>query len=322
MIAETLAQEIMKRRERELTSKSRVYRQTCPRASSINLDCAREMYYQITAWDKKPIPEPYLMARFEEGHEQERKVNRMLLDLGFDIAEGQRDFELKDPITGQVLCTGHIDGRIPWPVKDENGEERTVRVPYEVKSLDPNVYAMINTVEDFNRYDWSKKYPLQIQIYLHFTGEQEGIFILTDCKGHIKIIPVRRDEELQNQIFDQCAFVTGCVEQKKEPEFCNDANKCRKCWAFGRVCTPPINVESALIIDDPEIEVKLEQREKLKDSAKEYESLDKEVKGYFRGKEIAICGDFMITGKAGKMNLKAREASVTETWTTKIEKTV
>ena len=310
MVSETLAQEILNRREHRLQSLASVSRQVCPRASSIT-SCDREMVYSITNWDKRPAPDLHLMARFEEGREQERKVIRELLDLGFEIVEGQKPFEIKDR-KGRVALTGHIDGMALW--KDK-------KVPFEVKSLDPNIYNQIDKVEDFNKYEWAKRYPLQMQSYLFGNNEDEGLFIITDCKGHWKLFPVTLNLELVERILQRCEYVVYCVIKEKLPEFHKDISICKRCWALGRVCTPPMDFgEGMQIIEDPEMEILLEKWTELKPSEKEYKEIDNHIKKYFKGRPNSICGNFVITGKAGIMKKAAQEAQEISTWRTKIER--
>jgi hypothetical protein len=269
------------------------------------------MVYSITAWDKKPAPDTRLMARFEEGKEQERKVIRELMDLGLEVIEGQKPFEIRNR-QGKVILTGTIDGKCLY--KDS-------KVPFEVKSLDPNIYDQINSVEDFNKYDWAKRYPIQMQCYLLGNNESEGLFIITNCKGSWKIFTVTLDFEQMEKILQRCEYVMECAEKGEYPNFHKDQTICRKCWALGRVCTPDVDFgEGIEIIDDQEMEAMLEKREILKPVAKEYDEIDNHIKGYFKGKPNSICGNFVITGTERIAKYKAQEAREVKSWTTKIER--
>lgn len=310
MIANNLLEEIQIRRERRLRSLAKASRQICPRASSIT-ECPLEMVYSIVKWDTKPLPDPTLMARFEEGKEQERKVIRELMDLGFEIVEGQKPFEIRGR-KGNVILTGSIDGKCLW--KDK-------KVPFEVKSLDPNIYNSIDSVEDFNKYEWARKYPRQMQCYLFGYNEEEGLFIITDCKGHWKLFTVTLDIEEMERILQLCEYVMDCIESNKWPDYHKNASICRRCWALGRVCTPPLEFDASVqVIDDPEIEAKLSKREALKSSSKEFVALDKEIKAYFKGRPNSLCGDFIITGKEQIRKMPPQEARDVKSWVTRIEK--
>lgn len=307
----SLADEIHKRELARLNSKAMVYRKNNNWASDIG-ECNREMYYSIVDWDKKPLPAPELIARFETGNEQEKKVIINLLSLDFEVVEGQKHFEIKDR-KGRVIISGRIDGKIIWQGK---------KYPFEVKSMNPNIYHNVNTMEDFNKYHWTRKYPKQMQSYLFSENLEEGLFIVTDCLGHFKIIPISINLEEMELIMQRSELVMTAVDIKEPPAFHKDASTCRRCWAFGRVCHPPINVNEMQVITDVEMELKLSRREELKANNSEYEDLDKEIKEYFKGKESAVCGDFMITGKKQIRQFKAKEASTQEIWVTKIEKII
>lgn len=308
-MSQSLCEAIIIKEEERLRSQANLFRKNVNWASDIGV-CAREMFYSITDWDKKPIPEPYLLARFEEGREQEKKVIKKLMENGFEIVEGQKPFEIKDR-NGRVILTGRIDGKIRWDNR---------KIPFEVKSLMPSVYSQIDTVEDFNKYSWAKKYPLQMMSYLFGENIDEGIFILTDCLGHFKVIPVRLDYASMESILQRCELVMNAVDKKTPPDFFKDTSVCRKCWALGRVCSPPLDFgEGVAIIDDAEIEVKLAKRDELYGLSKEFEVLDKEVKGYFRNKPHCLCGNFEIIGKEQIRKIPAQPEKETKSWITKIE---
>jgi CRISPR/Cas system-associated exonuclease Cas4 (RecB family) len=309
MSIESLANEIILRRENELKSKQKVYRQDRPRASSISR-CDREMYLSITDFVHHPPYDTRIIARFEEGNRQESFILQLLIKNGFTVVEGQIDLSIKDR-NERVVLTGHIDGKIEWEEK---------RIPFEVKSMNPNIYEDINTVEDFNKRDWTKRYILQMQSYLFANNEPEGIFIITDCLGHFKILPVKLDYDLMEKIIQRCTHVMDCVEKNEPPDFIKDASICRRCWAFGRVCTPPISNEGCEIISDIEIEEQLKLREQSEEARKTYELADKNIKGYFKNKPKAICGDYMVTGELRTRTTKPTEGKTTEYWQTTIEK--
>jgi CRISPR/Cas system-associated exonuclease Cas4 (RecB family) len=306
--AQEAIKEIEKRRYQRLQSEAKNFRQTICRASSIG-ECDRELCHSIIDWQVKPLPDLELQARFDEGKEQHKKVHRELLEDGFDVIEGEKSFEIKGR-NGKVVCTGHIDGRISY-----NG----IKPPFEIKSLTPNLFNQINSLEDFNKWEWSRKYPRQMQLYLFGENEEQGIYILSDCLGHRKYFPVVLDYEETERILHRCEYVMACVEEGILPPFHKDYSVCRRCWAMGRVCAPDIKLEGAQIIDDPEIEAELKRREELKELVKEFDALDKHIKDYFKEHADVLVGDFHITGKWNEKNLKPTEAKTIKYWQSKIE---
>jgi len=309
MTANEIIQEIEKRRLRRLQERAKVFRQTVCRASDIG-DCDREIYYQIVNWEQKPVPEPERQARFEEGIEQHHRVHRDLMEDGFEIIEAERPFELKGR-NGKVIISGHIDGKIHL---------QGARLAYEVKSLNPNLFAQINCIEDFNKYEWARKFPRQMQCYIFGQNDEEGIYILNDCLGHRKFFSVQLDLEQTEKILQRCELVMDCVEKLTPPPFHKDYSVCRRCWAFGRVCAPDIEIKGAEIIEDPEIEEALKRWEELKASVREANVLDKRIKEYFENRPDVIVGDFHITGQKVKRHLKATEERDIEFWQMKTER--
>lgn len=309
MTAQEMIAEIQKRRLQRLQAKAKVFRQTVCRASDIG-ECDREIYYQIVNWQDKPAPDPELQARFDEGIEQHQRIRRELLEDGFDVVEAERPFELKGR-NGKVIITGHIDGKI---------RIQGVRLPFEAKSLNPNLFTQISCIEDFNKYVWARKFPRQMQTYEFGENEEEGVYILSDCLGHRKFFAVQLNYEETEKILQRCEYVMDCVEKGTPPPFHKDYSVCRRCWALGRVCTPDIEVKGAEIIDDPEIEAVLIRHHELAPKKKECDSLYGQIKEYFKNRADVIAGDFHITGKEVTQHYKAAEAKDIASWRIKIER--
>lgn len=309
MIAEKIIEEIKKRRLWRLEQHAKVSRPTVCRASEIG-ECDREIFYQITAWNYRPVPEPELQARFDQGKEEHQRIRRDLLEDGFEVLEAEKPFDVKGR-NGKMVLVGHIDGRIRW---------EGLALPYESKSLIVTLFAQIDCLEDFNKYLWARKYPRQIQAYMFGENEEEAVYILDDCLGHRKFFPVQLDYEQTEKILQRCEYVMDCIEKGNLPPFHKDYSVCRRCWALGRVCTPDIQLKEGIeILDDPDIELELKRREELKPSKEEYAALDKHVKDYFKNRPEVIVGDFHITGKEVVRHQKAAEERDIKSWQVKIE---
>lgn len=305
-----LIKEVEKRRTSRLEGQRKTFRQTTCRASNIG-ECDRQLYYEIVNWADKPPVDLETQARFDEGIEQHKKVRRELLEDGFEVIEGEKSFELKGR-NGRVICTGHIDGKISM-------NETTI--PFEIKSLNPNIFAQINTLDDFNKYQWARKYPRQIQLYLFGENKEIGIYILTDCLGHRKYFTVKLNYEQTEQLITRCELVVESVERKVPPPFHKDVSVCRRCWALGRLCTPPLDFGPGIqVIDDPEIEEALKRREELAESAKEHKALDKQIKEYFKERPDCLVGDFHVSGRWVETKAYTKEVPAGKYWKVKIDK--
>jgi CRISPR/Cas system-associated exonuclease Cas4 (RecB family) len=267
-------------------------------------DCTRAMVYAVTNWKDRPAFSPELIARFERGSAIEEVARRELRDLGYSIKEERQPFEIRDK-HGRLLVRGIVDGflvkgRQDWPL--------------EVKSLHPNVYHRIQTQDDFDRSIWSRKYPKQLLTYMYHYNREEGFFLLDDCLGHWKLLPVRLNYEKMEAVLKQLEAVAIHLEEKTQPDFHSDPSVCTRCDWFKRVCFPPWSAGEGLsVIEAGELEAKISRRAALDEAATEYDALDKDIKATFKAIGIKadhdyLIGDYIITAKEVVRNMKATEA--------------
>lgn len=274
-----LAAAIHEARGRSLAMKISPYQRNQPIASDCNPEeCERRQVLEIVAWDQKPMPDERLQARFDTGNLWEREGIAELLHLGFEVVEQQVPFELRSKY-GTLVLRGKIDGKIRW-------KDRVI--PFEIKSLHPNVYERIGNWRDFQKMRFFKKYPTQMQSYLLGHGEDAGFFLLTDCLGHWKAITMELDYEWAERIWKRAEdVVEWCIEYGHTgelPSYTRDGGECQDCWAYGRVCNPPVqdSGEGPVILTDEDLLFKLEERDRLKPTAKLWADIDKEIKAYFK----------------------------------------
>lgn len=312
MSVELLKKEIESRENQRLLSRRTEYKQSNCIASGLG-DCLRERYYSIVDGDSKPVADEWLQARFEEGSEQERRILIKLLTNGFEIVENQRRFEVKDR-DNRVILTGRIEGKIKFQGK---------YYPFEIKSMNPNIYDGIDNIEDFAKYSHTKKYPKQLMSYMFSENVDEGFFIITDCLGHFKIIVVYLDYNVMEEEMQNCTIVMNHVWEGIAPQFTTDRSLCRKCWACKTVCFPSMDFgEGITVIDEPELAIDLKRREELSEPRSEYESIDKRVKE--RLKEFpglhAICDKWEIEVTKKSQVRKATEEKTIDVIRVKIER--
>lgn len=310
MNPQALIDEMAARRNQRLERSGGVYRQDHPRASAIG-DCAREIYHQIKNWDKRPKPNLELQGRFNRGNEVQNIVVRDLLAEGWAVLETELPFEhresLKGPTVGnrvqgwanQIICTGHSDLRLAW-----NG----MKPVGEIKSLNPNVYNRVNEMADFRRMGsfWTR-YTHQLPLYCYAQNppEELGLFILDDCMGHRKAIPMVLEDHLDEceEALQLCRAAKVGVLTGEPPPHCTDPTVCTKCWAReAGLCFPPINsdADAIQIIDDAELAQSLARHEEIIEPGKEYNALDKAIKGRMKahGAGEYVAGDFLVRVKA------------------------
>ena len=297
-----LTEEIVRRRTERLDGRAKAYARTVPIASDIAPDsCVRRQVLEIVEWDKKPIPEADRQARFEVGN---RAEDHIIIDLkrdGFQVIQEQVPFELKHRKTGEPCLRGKIDGKILW-----QGEQ----VPFEVKSAHPHIYQSIHSVEDWQRYWWTRRYVPQLQAYLLGHGHEWGFWILTDCLGGWRLLRTELDYELGERIWAYAESISDGVRMYREdgtlPEFTTDPTQCAHCDFFGRVCNPPLVEQGALMLEDPELHASLEQWHTLRPAAKEYGAIDKQVKSTLR----KALPEPDARGIAGRFAVQIKERSV------------
>jgi hypothetical protein len=291
-----LIDEIQGQRRSRVLGAQRGYRQDHPRASSIG-NCAREVFYQITQWELKPTHDAELLFRFQRGSDVELIVKRELLGDGHEVVEAQRTFEIKEhvPELGKdlIICTGHIDGRIA---------HKGIKPVVEIKSLHPNVWARIETFEDFGRMGsfWAR-YPRQLLLYCYAHSEPDAMFLLDDCLGHWKLVPAFLEDHMDacERALQIAKTAAVAVETGTEPDFIDDPSECRRCWARqAGVCFPPLDhsADAVQIVNDELVGVDLARTAELREGGEEFNRLVKGIKNQFkaRGAGRYLAGDFLV----------------------------
>ena len=300
MTATELATEIMAREQRALTSES-ARPQYAPRASAIG-KCPREMYYQVTAWDKRPPPDAALAARFRMGNVVEHAVVSDLRAMGFTITGEQTAFQIKEPYNGReiVICTGTYEGRIAL------GKERGIL--FEIKSLVDHVFDRVNRLEDFTAMgDFWQRYPKQLLAYAYHEAEAEAMYILRSLRGETKCVPIRLEDHLEvcEQALQDCRTAAIGIAEQQPPAFCTNPVVCMKCWARQvGICAPPMDFSGSgvRVVDDPEVAEALRVCEQAEEAAGEYDAAKKIIDEAFkaRGAGDYIVGEFSVTTREGK----------------------
>ena len=308
-LAADLCDRIVSRREDALKANAGPWPRTQPVPSDLS-DCTRAMVLSVSHWRDRPPFEPFLKARFNRGTLVEDAIKRELRDLGITVREERQAFEVKDR-QGRVILRGRLDGFL---------EDGRSSVPLECKSVDPNVFRTLKTLEDFSRYWYARRWPLQLQCYLYGENLPEGILLLDDCLGHWRPFVVPIDFEMLERIVSQCEQTVEHLAAKTLPDFHPDALVCRRCWCFNRVCFPPVEQQGLTALDDPDFERKLDRRGELVPFRKEYDALDDEIKERMRGKDGVVVGGWLIQGKETMTQRKAQEAKTVVGWRTTITK--
>jgi CRISPR/Cas system-associated exonuclease Cas4 (RecB family) len=326
LVGSALADELVRRRKEALEGERKQYPQHSPRASNIH-DCGRNIVYQVLDWEKQAKWDDYMLARFAEGRRQEKAVIEELRNDGFEIIDrdenGQLTIAVPETNTadfrrGEVL-TGNIDGLIKWGGK---------WIPFEVKSVNPNKYNKINTLDDFKKDPLYRRYLRQLTMYMYGKNAEEALYILTDCLGHRKYLPFTLDYEEGDWILKHLERAVRAIKAHQYPDrIPYNSNICDKC-PFVAECIPDVCNQGAEIVDKPEYEAQLTRREELAPLVAEYEELDEEVKDTAKavGKDMIVGGFSVILRKGQRTaynipdEIKKGFAEKVETVTVKIVK--
>jgi hypothetical protein len=282
-----LVSEMIEKRRATLAAKINKYPRERFIASDIG-DCDRAMVHSVLDWDKRPLHDEGLQALFDSGNREEESVKARMAADGWSITHQQTPFEIKNK-KGEVMCRGKIDGKIIY---------NRLAIPWEVKSMDPNILRSITGLDDFKKKPHLRKYIRQMQLYLYGNNAEVGLFTLSDFRRE-KYIPVALDLGECEQILQRLERNWEHVKAKTYPDRMDyNDTICGRC-PYIHICLPDIKNCGAKFIDNQELATTLDRREELKPLAKEYETLDKEVKTAFKNIPDAVVNlTWRIIGKA------------------------
>jgi len=289
--------------------KIKIYPCNSNRASLLAEECERKLVYYRTSWDKQTLYDVDLQYIFDEGNLQEQAVIRELQEAGINIVEQQRAFVWKE-----YQITGHIDAKIGL-----NGKY----YPLEIKSMSPNVWNSINEPQDLKKYPWTRKYIGQLVLYLLMGEAEEGILLLKNkSSGKLKQLVIKLNDylDLGEELLKKAERINKHVKEGTLPERINDFEICSEC-SFKHICLPEILNEGGVeIVDNKELEEKLDRLEELKPYYQEYKKLDEEVKKMVEGKENLACGKYLISGKWVERKIPPQPERIIKFWQRKIVK--
>lgn len=281
-------------------------------ASLLGDPCLRYLVYMRTHGHERSLYEVGLQYIFDEGKTHERALLKEIQDeLGFDIRAQQK---------GWPLNPEHISGRIDGEINLGNN----LWVPLEIKSIShyaflklPDKDHLMELVNSKKR--WERHYPAQIQLYLYFTNSEEGMMVFKDkLTGRIKQFNVTLDYEYTDSLLDKAKLIEDHIKKQTLPDR-TEENSLHEGCDFYHICLPE-TIHEGTMVDDPDLEAKLDRRGELKPIVSEYEELDKEIKEGVKNKPETVCGNWILKGKFIEKNMKASEAKTLKYWETKISK--
>ena len=262
------------------------------RASEAGHPCIRFLVLSRTSNELKLLHDVGLQRIFDEGNLHERALVHEMADARLHVVEQQRAYEWP-----KFELTGRIDGKL-----SVDGS----KIPLEIKSSSPNVFAAIRELAPIDmlksKFSWIRKYPAQMLLYMLMEGAEYGLMVFKNKTTGEKAQKVFRLEgellEYAESILKKLEMVNAHIAEGT----CPDAaliDDCKGCAFCKTACFPGADYGPGIdIMQDPDLEAKLDRRGELEPAAKEFDALDKEVKDGFKGRRGAVVGSWIIESKA------------------------
>jgi len=299
---------------------------TQPIASDIDPDsCLRRQVFELTESAKKLPITPDLKARFDVGILWERRILAELHNLGYDVVEGQTRFELKGR-SGRVVLSGKIDGKLAWPPRSSHDPAgrvlARVKFPFEIKSMHPSIFGRYRTAADLMESPFHRRYVYQLQAYMLGHGVDEGLFIITNCLGAWRLVPVKLDLDLAEQLLgfaerileaaEAYRFIREVRRTTRTPcsrpgrawstatGYTSDTDECSRCGFLGAVCEPPwLSAPAPETLELPALREAVDVWRRTRDAAAEHARAEKEIKEKAKAAGVAVvtCGDVVVSVK-------------------------
>ena len=237
------------------------------RASSIGVECLRQLVYYRTNWKDARKPDVRLQRIFNLGNEVEKITILRLMNAGVQIIRTQEPLSFPEH-----QLTGHPDGVLVDP---ETKEE----YPFDVKSMSPFVFVKINEESDLERFSWTKKYKAQLMVYMHAIGSKKGVLILVNkSTGEEKVMWIDYDGDYVQALFAKADEVNKHVAAGTLPERIGFCDECSEYCPFLTICIPDVVYDAPEFATDPELEAMIARWKEIKAVAKEADALEKEIK--------------------------------------------
>jgi len=263
-------------------------------ASEVGHPCKKFLVHARRDWKEKQPMDLDGSYRVEEGNRAEWEIKKELGNLGFQLNETQRSFQIPE-----IKIKGRVDGLMPLNRRVINAGNIST-VPCEIKTMNPNYWESTKTIEDLkgHRGWWIRDYVSQLNIYLYASASPFGFFILKTFGKRPRILPMLLDYDLAAADFKKIEDVNRHVDAGTYPQpIPFEPQVCGMC-GFSHLCQPlrATQFREIPINEMPELEEYLE----LKKWAARFEDVKKkligtgEKPGRYHGWE-AICQDIAIT---------------------------
>lgn len=172
------------------------------RMSSIGFPCMRNLVYQRTHWSECLKHDTNKALVFHEGRIQEKDILSILNDSNLKI------ISVGEPvILHRYELTGHIDACFQY--KRNN-------YILEIKTISPNLFDKINSMNDFeeSKYPHHNCYYPQIQLYMKSKNFKHGILLLKNKNtGELKEFETEENKPYIIDLLDICDDINIIVKK-------------------------------------------------------------------------------------------------------------
>jgi hypothetical protein len=278
-------------------------------ASDLADPCVRRLVYHRTAWDKQAPPSPYLCGIFETGKRLERVQVQALNEIGSE-SHPQWELVARGLKLNDSLLSQHQIGGIPdvFLKQCANGNGRDeILGPVEIKGLDPNIFRGINTIDDFQKKPWMRRYPAQLSIYELASNFDHGWFLLFNKSNlfEYRWLELQLDYAYAESLIQKADQVNACVAAGKLPDKINDPAECSRCPYAAHCCPDYTMGKDMTILDTDELDACLLRMAELDAATTEYDALDKQVKALLKPYEGQPCLSHNYVIQWQQVNVKA-----------------
>lgn len=291
-VAELAAAMMERQRANRAKRAEKLWRPTATPATDLGYECERRTVYHRTIPEAARKIEPELASIFAEGDMHARDVHRELLELGFELVEGERNFRDEG-----LQITGSIDGRIL--LGSISGDARPRRVPVEIKSTAGD--APTTEGEWRASESWLlRRYYAQVQTYCYLTSEPEALGLFKDkITGLWTVTPVTLDYEYAETLLKRAERIRDAIAAGVLPERLASRSECKTCPFFDTCLPGDAEVDPLLLAEDEGLASQIDRILALDEARREFEKTDKAVKERFKltkGERFAV-GSFLVTKK-------------------------
>ncbi len=293
---------------------------TSNHCSALGDPCLRRLFYMRTEYDKaKPIGD-YLAGIFKTGNLLEPIIHQITDFVGMNSEPQWRVIAGQTPLKDKLFKKYNIGGTKDGFLQTKgNGQWRTMCVA-DYKTMSDNVYNAVDTVEDLQKFTWTRKYIAQGNLYA-LADNMEGCMLICINKqnlGQMKMIFIPLDMAYCDELLAKADEVNLHVHANEPPERLNEPEACEGCWYKSICCPEYTNSEGIGAVNNAELVEVLDGLRSMADEKKEISKLEKRRDALLECGKSIVVGNYVVTWKKGLTTYKAQEAHQVERWRKKI----